>query len=147
MEMMMTRQDELRAMVAAATPGPWHWDAGLVPPDGPETYADIYVDGGETIIAGFNDLIPKGRANARLIAQAPTLAVELAAALDRVAALEAVIAARDAPQPFECECGLSGPCPADDCRSPLLRRTAPLTPETHDWSARYDAAWPVEGKT
>lgn len=58
---------------ATHTPGPWEWDAGVVPPDGPGRYADIYVDGGETIIASFNDAIPEGRANARLIAAAPTL--------------------------------------------------------------------------
>lgn len=59
--------------VPAHTPGPWEWDAGLVPPDGPHRYADIYVNGGETIIAEFNDNIPEGRANARLIAAAPDM--------------------------------------------------------------------------
>lgn len=54
----------------AHSPLPWEWDAGLVPPDGPERYADIYIDGGETIIARFNDHIPEGRANARLIVTA-----------------------------------------------------------------------------
>lgn len=55
------------------TPGPWEWDCGLVPPDGPGRYADIYKDGGDLIIAQFNDLIPEGKANARLIAAAPDL--------------------------------------------------------------------------
>ena len=59
------------------TPGPWRWDAGPVPPDGPERYSDIYVDGGETIIARFNELIPEGRANAKLIAAAPVLLAAL----------------------------------------------------------------------
>jgi hypothetical protein len=63
------------------TPGPWYWDAGIVPPDGPETYADIYVDGGDTIIAGFNDFIPEGRANARLLSAAPDLLAALQTAL------------------------------------------------------------------
>lgn len=62
------------------TPGPWGWDAGIVPPDGPERYADIYVDGDDTIIARFNDQIPEGRANARLIAAAPDLLVAAKAA-------------------------------------------------------------------
>lgn len=57
---------ELEEAERAATAGKWDWDAGLVPPDGPERYADIYA--GETIIANFNDAIPEGRANARLIA-------------------------------------------------------------------------------
>lgn len=55
------------------TAGPWKWDSGIVPPDGPERYADIYTEGGDTIIASFNDLIPEGQANARLIAAAPEL--------------------------------------------------------------------------
>jgi hypothetical protein len=58
------------------TPGPWQWDAGVIPPDGPGRYADIYVtgeDGEPLIIAEFNDSIPQGRANACLIAAAPDL--------------------------------------------------------------------------
>ena len=58
---------------AKHTPGPWLFDYGTVPPDGPGTYADIYVDGGDTIIAHFNNLIPEGLANARLIAAAPAM--------------------------------------------------------------------------
>jgi hypothetical protein len=58
----------------AFTPGPWEWDCGVVPPDGPGRYADIYVDSGELIIASFNNEIPEGHANARLIAAAPTMA-------------------------------------------------------------------------
>lgn len=64
---------------AKHTPGTWKWDAGVIPPDGPGRYADIYVigeDGEPLIIAEFNDSIPEGRANARLIASAPTLAAE-----------------------------------------------------------------------
>lgn len=60
------------------TKGPWEWDSGVVPPDGPERYADIYVDGGDKIIASFNEMREfapdEGRANARLIAAAPDLA-------------------------------------------------------------------------
>ena len=55
------------------TPGPWSFDYGTVPPDGPGTYADIYVDGGDTIIAHFNNQIVEGRATARLIAASPTM--------------------------------------------------------------------------
>lgn len=67
---------------SAHTPGPWRWDRGIVPPDGPERYADIYVDSGDTIIAHFNDLVPEGLANARLIAAAPEL-LALAQSLQR----------------------------------------------------------------
>lgn len=63
------------------TPGPWSFDYGTVPPDGPGTYADIYVDGGDTIIAHFNNQIPEGLANARLIAAAPALLKALRGAI------------------------------------------------------------------
>lgn len=53
------------------TPGPWDWDNGLLPPDGPERFADIYTVGGDIVIASFNEAIPEGEANARLIAAAP----------------------------------------------------------------------------
>jgi len=69
------------------TKGPWQWDCGIIPPDGPGTYADIYIDGGETIIAEFNNYIPEGKSNARLIAAAPAMA-EL---LERVAANGTII--------------------------------------------------------
>jgi hypothetical protein len=59
--------------MAKFTPGPWEWDAGIIPPDGPGRYADVYVEGGEKIIARFNDCIPEGRANAALITAAPAL--------------------------------------------------------------------------
>jgi hypothetical protein len=59
------------------TPGPWEWDSGLIPPDGPGRYADVYVDGGDKIIASFNEMREfspaEGRANAHLIAAAPDL--------------------------------------------------------------------------
>jgi hypothetical protein len=55
------------------TPGPWEWDNGLLPPDGPERFADIYTVGGDIIIASFNERIPEGEANAHLIAAAPDL--------------------------------------------------------------------------
>src|SRR6478736_7469534 len=58
------------------TPGPWAWDAGAIPPDGPGRYADIYVldeDREPIILAEFNDSLAEGRANARLIAAAPCL--------------------------------------------------------------------------
>lgn len=97
----MTKQEELRKMVEAATPGPW--TAG--PHDDDDTarmFWYIYgqpgsvigeLDAGEdgvtatAIGSGANP--ERVEANARLIAQAPTLATELAAALDRLARLEA----------------------------------------------------------
>jgi len=69
------------------TPGPWKWDCGIIPPDGPGHYADIYKDGGDLIIAQFNKQIPEGHANARLIAAAPDLVAALKrnrAALDLI---------------------------------------------------------------
>jgi len=68
----MTSSIRTDGNAGAHTPGPWEWDAGIIPPDGPERYADIYADD-EIIIASFNDQIPEGRANARLIAAAPDL--------------------------------------------------------------------------
>lgn len=68
--------------VGKFTPGPWEWDAGVIPPDGPERYSDIYIldgDGEPTILAKFNDCIPQGRANARLTAAAPELLAACAA--------------------------------------------------------------------
>ena len=62
--------------MAKHTPGPWEYDYGIVPPDGPEKYSDIYVIGDDRepiIIAEFNNCIPEGLANARLIAAAPDL--------------------------------------------------------------------------
>lgn len=60
------------------TPGPWKWDAGLVPPDGPQFYATIYAsDDPDLIIAEFNNRITEGTANARLIAEAPAMAEAL----------------------------------------------------------------------
>ncbi|NML11286.1 hypothetical protein HHL08_14215 [Sphingobium sp. AR-3-1] len=64
---------ELRELLAKATPGDWAWDAGVIPPDGPGRYADIYVTGEDLepiILAEFNDSLPEGRDNARLITAA-----------------------------------------------------------------------------
>ena len=63
----------LAEVSAKATPGEWEWDSGIEPPDGPERYADIYVDGGNLIIARFNDQISEGQANADLIARSVNL--------------------------------------------------------------------------
>lgn len=63
-------------MSGGYTAGPWQWDAGIIPPDGPGRYADIFVideDREPVTIAEFNDSLPEGRANARLIAAAPEL--------------------------------------------------------------------------
>jgi hypothetical protein len=57
-------------MTATHTPTPWEWDSGIVPPDGPGRYCDIYVDGGDIIIANINDCIPQGEANAAFIVEA-----------------------------------------------------------------------------
>lgn len=103
----MTRIEELRAMVAEATPGPWVATAGNDVWRGAfgspgmsvfdrvarveATYAPTYQGGPKAQCTGAVD------ANARLIAQAPTLATDLAAALEREAALrEAVAPVRDA---------------------------------------------------
>lgn len=67
--------DALRDRVGH-TSGPWMWDAGVIPPDGPGKYADIYVldvDREPIILAEFNDSLPEGRANACLMAASPEL--------------------------------------------------------------------------
>ncbi len=75
------------------TPGPWDWDRQLqdVQFDGgsdlePTGTLEVYVDAGDTIIADVNGLIPEGKANANLIKAAP----------DLLAALESVVAQRNA---------------------------------------------------
>lgn len=100
----MTRQDELRAMVADATPGPWlyrpmqHDDWGVV-------RAPFFMEWGghpflcqaydpskrdePTLAAHREAKTDPWEANARLIAQAPTIAAELATALDQLAAARA----------------------------------------------------------
>ncbi len=58
------------------TQGEWQWDAGIIPPDGPGRYADIFVldeDGEPIIIAEFNDSLPEGRANAQIMTSAKAL--------------------------------------------------------------------------
>jgi hypothetical protein len=72
------------------TPTPWEWDSGIIPPDGPERYCDIYVDGGDKIIAEVNDCIPEGEANAALIVEAVNSHAALKA---RVAELEEALRA------------------------------------------------------
>jgi len=56
--------------MAEHTPTPWECDWGTIPPDGPGTYCDVYIDGGETIIARVNDCIKAGHANAAFIVNA-----------------------------------------------------------------------------
>lgn len=79
----MTRSEELRKMVAEATPGPW---GVSLPPTVP---GHIYSErqGQRGAIVAHLALDNRRKANARLIAQAPTLATDLAAALKREAAL------------------------------------------------------------
>ncbi len=84
--MTTNKLDEIEGRLKAATPEPWKWDCGVMPPDGPETYADIYADDGDLIIAQFNDQITEGRANARLITNAHS---DIAYLLSRVRELEA----------------------------------------------------------
>jgi hypothetical protein len=56
---------------AGPTKGPWDFDSGFNTGTHSDTpYADIF--SGETIIAEFNNFIPEGQANARLIADAGT---------------------------------------------------------------------------
>lgn len=83
----MTRQEELRAMVAAATPEPWRVVSG-------RSVGMLEVREPALTVWGFTvaiDVTPekaaRTRSDARLIAAAPTLAAELADALDREARL------------------------------------------------------------
>jgi hypothetical protein len=69
-----------RMEMAGHTPGPWSWDAGIIPPDGPGRYADIYVTGEDRepiVLAEFNDSLPEGRANATLMVAAPDMLAAL----------------------------------------------------------------------
>ena len=106
---------------AAPTPGPWEWDAGDIGQDYPASYCDVFVDGGNLIIAQVNDRFSReiGHANARLIAAAPDTAAER----DRlkvkneglVKALESVEGQFDSTaHRYGCECGGSNP-PHDSC--------------------------------
>lgn len=91
--------DKLAEAARVATPGPWQWDAGIIPPDGPGHYADIYVMGEDRepiIIAEFNDRLPEGRDNARLIVAAPQLLADNLALREREKVLrEALETVRD----------------------------------------------------
>ena len=59
------------------TPGPWDWDAGNLGIEVPVPYCEVVAQNGELTIAHVNDIFNKteGRANARLIAAAPEVAV------------------------------------------------------------------------
>ncbi|WP_186084851.1 hypothetical protein [Burkholderia gladioli] len=63
------------------TPGPWSYDRGVIPPDGPGRYSTVSADG-DVVIAEINDLIPGGIANAKLIAAAPELVEALSELLE-----------------------------------------------------------------
>ncbi len=163
----MTRQDELRAMVAEATPGPWE-------ACGEVWSRKVYADGENRVCFmahsnGLND--DRDIATSELVAQAPTLAAELIAALDEVEMLQglldeirqwasaypvAVFPEPDFKRANELlqAGGMSiDAVSASNMRhvlNGLIRTTdyalTPITPETHDLDPRYDAAWPVEGK-
>lgn len=83
--------DALEKVALAATQEPWEWDSGIIPPDGPGRYADIYTDAGELIIAHFNDQIPEGQANAAHIASfdPPTVLKLIALARPKAGGVEA----------------------------------------------------------
>lgn len=86
------------------TPGPWEWAAGIIPPDGPGRYSDIYVldeDREPIILAEFNDSISEGRANACLMTAAPELREAVAFLLPRVDRHHAKCSIYEAP---ECNC-------------------------------------------
>ncbi len=82
METMMLKAEELRRMVAEATPGQWYvsddWNVSAP---------------GKTVLQGAIDVASdaESEANAALAALAPTLATEHAALQDRVARLEAAL--------------------------------------------------------
>ena len=91
MTMTPERLAELDAVMAKATKGMWAWDAGMIPPDGPGRYADIYVlddDREPIILAEFNDNIPQGRDNAAAIVALHNAYPDLKA---HIAALEAEV--------------------------------------------------------
>lgn len=85
----MTRQDELRRMVAEATPGQWETDPD--PREGYEWNTHIVdYDMNRVCFMANNGGTPAhvNEASARLIAQAPALATDLADALDKIARLD-----------------------------------------------------------
>lgn len=76
--------DELKALLAETTPGPWNWRLE----DGPKWFLSpgvLKVEGGMTDGTPMGDAID--RANASLIALAPTLAAEVIALREREARL------------------------------------------------------------
>ena len=97
----MTRQDELRKMVAEATPRPWERDGHHI--DNGYGYIVAYCPN-----TGRAEDSPTTIADADLIAQAPTLALDLAAALDREQALQAAakrlraVAVQETPELEQC---------------------------------------------
>ena len=88
----MTNYDNLRALAEAATPGPWERDGH-------------HIDNGHGYVVAFcpntgrSDDSPATAADARLIAQSPTLATDLADALDEIARLRKALAHVDALDP------------------------------------------------
>ena len=75
----------LETAMTEPTPRPWHCDHGDDGIDYSHEYSDIYVDGGNIIIAQVNHLIPEGDANARLIVTAVNCHDDLVAALEEIA--------------------------------------------------------------
>ena len=75
--------DELRKLLADATPGPWR--------DGQEGNVRVYGPDGMAEHSGLIANVFKGRANARLIAAAPDLAAEVLRLRETEAALRAEV--------------------------------------------------------
>lgn len=126
----MTRQDELRKMVAEATPGPW-WSDESDP-------SDVVVWGkADELVANLGHRVQPvlvafdvDASNGYLIAQAPTLATDLAAALDKIERLEAALSSD------------VGPALGAQSREPSLRSI--LFHHYKNWMLTEDARFVAE---
>lgn len=111
---------KLKALDAEATQGLLEWDAGIIPPDGPDNYADLYVtdvDMEPIILAEFNDNLPEGRGNAKLWCFLRNAVPEIIAMAEDAARLRAHCEAlADALGLYTCH-----PCPIcnGDCSSAM----------------------------
>ena len=84
----MTSLEEIKRLLAAATPGPWEWYDDDAADDGGAQKADYWTLGPGVLIAEGTDGTPDGdeidRANAQLIAKAPTVIAELIEQVERL---------------------------------------------------------------